>query len=116
MPRLLPLFMVATFAACENEVPTALDEGLLPVKPVTLEVRLPWSQFATRLPRSWAASGGRMRWGWAQSPTRLVGRSTPALCCIWYPRPTDSVVDNTIVDIAGDTLTDDSGRRGLAPL
>ena len=47
MPRLLPLFMVATFAACENEVPTALDEGLLPVKPVTLEVRLPWSQFAT---------------------------------------------------------------------
>ena len=47
MPRLLPLFVLATLAACQNEIPTALDEGLLPVKPVTLEVRLPWSQFAT---------------------------------------------------------------------
>jgi hypothetical protein len=47
MPRLLPLFVVATLAACQNEIPTALGEGFLPVEPVTLEVRLPWSQFTT---------------------------------------------------------------------
>jgi hypothetical protein len=47
MPRLLPLFVVATLAACQNEIPTVLDEGFLPVEPVTLEVRLPWSQFVT---------------------------------------------------------------------
>jgi len=47
MPRLLPLFVVVTLAACQNEIPTALGEGFLPVEPVTLEVRLPWSQFVT---------------------------------------------------------------------
>jgi hypothetical protein len=47
LPRLLPLLGAATLAACENEVPTALDERLLPVGPVTVEVRLPWSQFAS---------------------------------------------------------------------
>jgi hypothetical protein len=47
MLRLLPLFMVATLVVCQNDTPTALDEGFLPVEPVTLEVRLPWSQFVT---------------------------------------------------------------------
>lgn len=47
MPRLLPLLAAATLVACENQFPTAVDEGLLPVGPVTVEVRLPWSQFAS---------------------------------------------------------------------
>lgn len=49
MPRLLPLLAAATLTACENDLPTAVDEGLLPVGPVTVEVRLPWSQFAANL-------------------------------------------------------------------
>ncbi len=48
MPRLLPLFLVATLAACEDQLPTSLDAELLPVGPVSVEVRLPWSQFATK--------------------------------------------------------------------
>ena len=47
MPRLVPLFLAVAFAACKNEIPTALDQARLPVTPVTLEVLLPWSQFAT---------------------------------------------------------------------
>ena len=47
LPRLVPLLSVATFAACENQVPTMVDDRLLPVGPVTIEVRLPWSQFAS---------------------------------------------------------------------
>lgn len=47
MPRLLPLFLVLSVAACKNEIPTALDDGFLPVEPVTMEVILPWSEFGT---------------------------------------------------------------------
>jgi hypothetical protein len=36
-------------AACEELVPTSVDESLLPDEPVTVEVRLPWSAFASGL-------------------------------------------------------------------
>ena len=49
MARLLPLLAGASLIACANEIPTAVDERLLPVDPVTFEVRLPWSQFASDL-------------------------------------------------------------------
>ena len=112
MPRLLPLFMVATFAACENEVPTALDEGLLPVKPVTLEVRLPWSQFAT---------GSQVVGGFGRADEVGVGTIANAFggtlnartLLHLVPQTPDSVVDNTIVDIAGDTLTEIVGGAVL---
>jgi hypothetical protein len=46
---ILPLIsaLLWTFAACEEQTPTSTAEGLLPVAPVTFEVLLPWSQFAT---------------------------------------------------------------------
>lgn len=49
LPRLLPLLLAGALGACENETPTALDEDLVPVGPVTIEVRIPWSQFASNL-------------------------------------------------------------------
>lgn len=49
LPRLLPLVLAASLTACENESPTALDESFVPVGPVTVEVHLPWSQFASDL-------------------------------------------------------------------
>jgi hypothetical protein len=45
----LPLIsaLLWSFAACEEQTPTSTAEGLLPAQPVTIEVQLPWSQFAT---------------------------------------------------------------------
>ena len=103
MPRLLPLFVVATFAACENEVPTALDEGLLPLKPVTLEVLLPWSQFGA----STQVVGGFGRAnevGVGTIANAFGGTLNARTLLHLVPQPTDSVVDNTIVDVAGDSL------------
>lgn len=40
---------VLAFAACEERTPASLDERLLPPEPVTIEVRLPWSEFASNL-------------------------------------------------------------------
>jgi hypothetical protein len=36
-------------AACVEEMPTTVDEGLLPTEPVTIEVELPWSDFGSNL-------------------------------------------------------------------
>jgi hypothetical protein len=47
LPALCTLWLGAV--ACEEQTPTGASEGLLPVTPVTLEVLLPWSQFATGL-------------------------------------------------------------------
>lgn len=43
---LLPLLAIG-LAACKDQLPTSVDPQLLPVGPVSIEVRLPWSQFAT---------------------------------------------------------------------
>lgn len=101
-PRLLPLFVVATLAACQNEVPTALDEGLLPLQPVTLEVRLPWSQFAT----STQVVGGFGRaneLGVGTIANAFGGTLNARTLLHLVPQNPDSVV--TLVDIAGDTLS-----------
>ena len=39
----------ATLAGCGDDLPTAPDDSFVPVSPVTLEVRLPWSEFASNL-------------------------------------------------------------------
>ena len=44
-PALFALLVCA--AACDEETPTGTSEQLLPVSPVTIEVLLPWSTFAT---------------------------------------------------------------------
>ena len=36
-------------AACQEQTPTSLDENLLPEEPVTLEIELPWEDFASNL-------------------------------------------------------------------
>jgi len=46
LPAALAAILVAV-VACENQVPTALDDGQLPDAPVTAEVFLPWSSFGT---------------------------------------------------------------------
>ena len=102
MQRLLPLFVVATLAACQNEIPTALDEGLLPLQPVTLEVRLPWSQFAT----STQVVGGFGRaneLGVGTIANAFGGTLNARTLLHLVPQNLDSVV--TLVDIAGDTLS-----------
>lgn len=43
---MLPL-LAASLAACKDQLPTSVDPKLLPVGPVSIEVRLPWSQFAS---------------------------------------------------------------------
>jgi hypothetical protein len=35
--------------ACQEQVPTALDDGPLPEEPLTIEVELPWSEFGSNL-------------------------------------------------------------------
>ncbi len=35
--------------ACEEQTPTSLDEGLLPEEPITLELHIPWEDFASNL-------------------------------------------------------------------
>jgi hypothetical protein len=64
LPRLLPLALAATLAACENQSPAALDETVVPVGPITVEVHVPWSQFATNL----------QVFGGFGSPHDLIGR------------------------------------------
>jgi hypothetical protein len=40
---------VGSVLGCAEEIPTGVAEGLLPVEPITIEIRLPWEQFATQL-------------------------------------------------------------------
>jgi hypothetical protein len=40
---------VAVVAACEEQTPTAIGDGELPGEPITVEVRIPWSDFASNL-------------------------------------------------------------------
>ena len=46
---LLALGLAGALAGCDDQLPTAVDEDLLPARPVTFEVRLPWSEFASDL-------------------------------------------------------------------
>ena len=103
-PRLLPLFVVATFTACENEVPTALDEGLLPVNPITLEILLPWSQFGTST-QVVGGFGAANEVGVGTIANAFGGTLNARTLLHLVPETPDSVVDNTIVDVAGDSLT-----------
>jgi len=41
------LVLLPLSSACEEETPTAVSESLFPVAPRTLEVHIPWGQFAT---------------------------------------------------------------------
>ena len=104
MPRLLPLFVVATLAACSDEIPTALDEGLLPLKPVTLEVLIPWSQFATGT-QVVGGFGRADQVGMGTIANAFGGRLNARTLLHMVPQTSDSVIDNALVDIAGDTLT-----------
>ena len=36
-------------AACQEENPTTLDSNLLPEEPITLEIEIPWEDFASEL-------------------------------------------------------------------
>ena len=49
MVRLLTLGIAWALAGCDDQLPTAVDEDLLPASLVTFEVRLPWSEFASNL-------------------------------------------------------------------
>lgn len=60
--RLLPLLTLPVLAACEDRVPTAVDPALAPVDPVTFEVILPWSQFASDA-RVWGGFGRPVQTG-----------------------------------------------------
>ncbi|MGD8601336.1 MAG: hypothetical protein PVF19_08325, partial [Gemmatimonadota bacterium] len=41
--------LVVAVVACQEQVPTALDDGPLPEEPLTIEVELPWSEFGSNL-------------------------------------------------------------------
>ena len=43
------LLAAAALVACDDELPTSVDGDLIPVDPVTVEVRIPWSAFASDL-------------------------------------------------------------------
>lgn len=55
------LLAVAALTACDDELPTSVDGGLIPVDPVTVEIRIPWSEFAS----------GLAVWGGYGSPRQL---------------------------------------------
>jgi hypothetical protein len=42
-------FVVLGSLACSEIAPTGVDEGVLPEEPITVEVRLPWDEFASNL-------------------------------------------------------------------
>jgi len=48
-PAALAAFVVLGTLACSEITPTGVDEGVLPEEPVTVEVRLPWDDFASGL-------------------------------------------------------------------
>lgn len=47
MRRLVPLLAAAVLAGCQDEVPLVVGPALSPVDPLTFEVILPWSEFAS---------------------------------------------------------------------
>jgi len=49
--RILPVLALVAWGAsgCSEDTPTGVSEGLLPVAPITVEVRIPWEQFASGL-------------------------------------------------------------------
>jgi hypothetical protein len=99
--RLLPLLSAATLAACENEVPTAIDDRLLPVGPVTVEVRLPWSQFASN-PRVLGGFGAADEVGLAFLANDYLG----TLNARTLVRLGGFPVEASVRDSAGTTRTD----------
>ena len=101
MGRMAPFCAVLALAACKDQLPTSVDERLLPVGPVSIEVRLPWSQFA-------ASAKVYTGFGRAEEMGRGVlanqwGGSLNARTLLDFPRfPTSA----DIVDSTGTTLPD----------
>ncbi|MSR35800.1 MAG: hypothetical protein EXR95_04015 [Gemmatimonadetes bacterium] len=101
LPRLLPLLSVAILAACDNQAPTAIDEDLVPVGPVTVEVRLPWSQFASNL-RVLGGFGFASEVGLGFLAKEYEGVLNARTLVHFNAFPTEA----TVVDSAGTTRTD----------
>ena len=102
-PRLLPLFLAASLAACKDQLPTSVDEQLLPVGPVSIEVRLPFSQFATSA-KVYSGFGKAEELGSAIIADKFGGR-VDARALFHYLAPPTST---DVTDSTGTTVTDDS--------
>lgn len=49
VPALAAFLAAGVLAACSEVTPTSVDDDLIPDEPVTVEIRLPWDQFASNL-------------------------------------------------------------------
>lgn len=80
--------------ACQEELPTANQEELIPVDPVTVEVRLPFDEFATNL-RVFGGYGGPSELPYGVLAHEYEGSLEARTLIGWRPFPTMATVRDT---------------------
>ena len=93
LPGLLAL-VVAPLMACQEEIPTANKEDLIPVDPVTVEVRLPFAEFATNL-RVFGGYGSPSELPYGVLANDYEGSLSARTLIEWWPFPTTAMVRDT---------------------
>lgn len=88
--------------ACSEQLPTGVDEDLLPDAPVTLEVRLSWEQFASNL-QVFGGYGSPQDLGAVVVAHDYAGELEARALVRFTPMPTTV----TVTDSAGTQRTDD---------
>lgn len=99
--------------ACQEELPTLLDDDLFPVGAVTVEVRLPFEEFATNL-ATWGGYGSPF-----ELPTGIVARGYEDILDArtlvkFFNYPSEVSVRDTTGSVRPDTLLTFPGGRLIA--
>jgi hypothetical protein len=89
--------------ACEEQTPTSLDESLLPQEPITLELRIPWEDFASNL-EVIGGFGAPAELGTGVLAKSFAGTLDARTLLRFTEYPTEASVRDT----TGTTRTDDS--------
>jgi hypothetical protein len=102
-----------SFLACQEDLTSTLGEDLLPVSAVTVEVRLPFSEFAENL-QVWGGYGRAI-----QLSTGIVARAYEDLLDArvlvgWYGYPSSAFVQDTTGSSRTDTLITFVGGKVVA--
>lgn len=86
--------VLAPLMACQEEIPTANQADLIPVDPVTVEVRLPFDEFAANL-RVFGGYGGPAELSYGVMANGYEGSLDARTLIGWWPFPVAATVRDT---------------------
>lgn len=96
IPTVLALALATLgVAACVEQTPTAVVEGLLPTEPVTIEIEIPWSEFGSNL-EVFGGFGTARQIGTGVIANGFGGTLTARTLARFVPYPIEVVVQDTL--------------------